>query len=99
MDKIDKPRIYVDFNEMLAPDLFLLSKSDTKADSSGNQIQLFEGKKISIYSDDLNDQGQIDYLIAEAIVERNSETTGWSAVIKWCCRVDKNGIRHASELH
>ena len=41
-----EPRLYVDFNEMLAPDLVLLSKEDTKVDSHGHVVHLREGLKV-----------------------------------------------------
>lgn len=98
MDKLDKPRLYVDFNEMLEPGLYLLSKTDTRLDSDGNTIALTNGMNISIYSDDLNDRGERDYLIAEAVVERNTTSLGWGTNVKWCCRVDRDGIKHESDL-
>ena len=27
-----------------------------------------------------------------------SRISGWAAHVKWCCRIDANGIRHQSEL-
>jgi len=95
---MDKPRVYVDFNEMLEPDLFLLSKDDLTVDSAGNEIALREGQSISVYSDDLNDQGKKDHLIAEGVVERNTTRMKWAAAVKWCCRIGKAGIQHESDI-
>jgi len=91
-----KPCIYVDFNEMVEPNLVLLSQSDTKADTYGNSITLCDGLEISIYMDDLDECGNKDNLIAEGIVEENI-SEGWSAHVKWCCRINMDGIRHESE--
>ena len=91
------PRLYVDFNEMLDRDLVLLSKDDTKTDSHGSVIHLSEGLPVAIYSDDLDESGKPDNLIAEGIVERNKDFTGWSSHVKWCCRIDTKGIRHESD--
>jgi hypothetical protein len=96
MDNMDKPRIYVDFNEMLEPNLFLLSKDDTKLDSEGNKVSLREGMKVSVYSDDTDDEGKRDYLLAEAVVEKNTAQVAWAANVKWCCRIDDGGICHES---
>ena len=41
---MDRPRIYVDFNEMLEADLVLLSKEDTKRDSAWQIVILDEGE-------------------------------------------------------
>lgn len=49
--QIRKPRIYVDFNEM----------------------------------------------IAEGVVEANKIKSGWGSIAKWCCRIDKNGIRYEAD--
>lgn len=93
---VSTPRLYVDFNEMFAKDLVLLSKDDTKINTHGNVIHLSEGLRVAIYSDDADADGKPDNLIAEGIVERN--TTGWRPTIKWCCRIDTKGIRHESDL-
>ncbi|HEU6455385.1 MAG TPA: hypothetical protein VN201_07970 [Roseateles sp.] len=37
------PELYVDFNEMLAPDLLLLSSEDCKTAATGEQISLQAG--------------------------------------------------------
>jgi hypothetical protein len=84
---MDKPRLYVDFNEMLEPGLYLLSRTDTTQDSAGNSIELADGRPVAVYMDD--DGGA---LIADGVVERN-EQHGRSAHVKWCCRIDQTGIR------
>lgn len=86
----DRSRIYVDFNEMLDSNLVLLSQGDTKPDSSGTEVRLSEGQPVHIYSDDVGPDDPI--LIADGTVERNSDK-GWSAHVKWCCRIDAAGIR------
>ena len=37
---MDKPRLYIDSNEMVEDDLVLLSQKDTKHDPSGKEITL-----------------------------------------------------------
>lgn len=96
---MDKARIYVDFNEMLDHNIVLLSKDDTKIDSTGNIITFYEGMPVSIYSDDISDTGEIDNLIAEGIAIKQdlSNFPNWQHV-KWCCLIDLNGIIHESDL-
>lgn len=94
---MNKPRIYVDFNEMLEHNLVLLSKDDSKVDSAGNMITFYEGLPISIYSDDIGNDGEMDNLVADGIVELNINK-GWSAYVKWCCRINELGIKHESDL-
>ena len=62
---MDKPRVYVDLNEMVTDGIVLLSKDDTKADSMGNIITFYEGMPVSLYSDDESDSGETDNLIFE----------------------------------
>jgi hypothetical protein len=94
---IKRPRFYVDFNELIEPNLVALSRDDTKCASTGEGVLLSEGLAIEVYSDDVGDDGKPDNLVAFGMVERNS-TTGWARDIRWCCRIDSNGIRHESDL-
>jgi hypothetical protein len=96
MNAMDRPRLYIDFNEMLESDLYLLSKADIKIDSSGNAITLHEGMRVHVYMDDADASGQPDNVIADGTVERNS-MGGWAAQVKWCCRIDAHGFRHESD--
>lgn len=93
-----KARLYVDFNEMIENDLVLLAKEDTKLDSAGNEVHLYEGLEVSIYEDDYDQNGERDDLVAEGIVVRNPKKKGWGSVAKWCCRISKPGVRNESEL-
>lgn len=96
---MDKARVYVDFNEMVDYDIVLLSKDDTKIDSQGNVITFYEGMPVSIYMDDIGDNGEVDNLIAEGIAIKQdlSNYPNWQHV-KWCCRIDSNGIINESDL-
>ena len=93
-----KPMIYVDFNEMVESNLVLLSADDTKIDSRGESVLLYEGLEVLVYMNDTDDNGNVDNLVASGVVERNTSTSGWAARVKWCCRIDSVGIRHESEL-
>lgn len=92
-----RPVFYVDFNEMVDADTVLLSVDDSKKDASGVVVLLREGMLVSIYMDDHDENGAIDNLVAQGVVVRNSRTD-WSAHVKWCCRIDGNGIRAQSEV-
>lgn len=91
-----KPKLYVDFNEMIDDDLVLLSQNDTKLDFEGNEILLFEGLEIDIYMDDLDESGVKDDLIASGKAVRNN--TEFFTYVKWLCKIDENGIQLQSEL-
>jgi hypothetical protein len=89
---------YVDFNEMIDERLVGLSSGDEKVSVSGVRISLRDGLAIDVYSDDIGDDGEPDNLVASGVVERNA-ATGWASNIKWCCRIDARGIRHASDVN
>ncbi|MGF6604977.1 hypothetical protein P3T23_009733 [Paraburkholderia sp. GAS448] len=92
-----KPVFYVDFNEMVDEHTVLLSASDSKGDARGITVQLHEGMPVRVYMDDLDENGNVDNLVADGIVEKNTQP-GWAAHVKWCCRIDHNGIKPQSEL-
>jgi len=93
----EKPIIYVDFNEMVEPDLVLLSQKDFKKDKDGNDIHLVEGMLISVYMDDEDINGKQDDLIANGVIELNT-AKDWSSHIKWCCRIDERDICNESDV-
>ena len=94
---MEQARIPVDFNEMLAPDLVLLSKTDARTNSAGETIILHEGLAVHVYEADSDADGKPDNLIADGTVERNVSTASWAVAAKWCCRINKEGIRHEAE--
>ncbi|MEX3747086.1 hypothetical protein [Lysinibacillus xylanilyticus] len=96
---MSKARIYVDFNELVTDNIVLLSKDDTKADSQGNIITFYEGMPVTIYSEDISDNGQVDNLVAEGVAIKKdlSSYPIWQHV-KWCCQIDSNGIIHEYDL-
>ncbi len=94
---MDRPRLYVDFNEMLDSDLVLLSKADEKVDSSGEWLLLHEGLPVFVYMDDEDAEGRPDPLIAEGVAERTTGRAEWTEAVRWCCRIKGRGIRHLSE--
>ena len=92
------PLLRVDFNEMIElPDLVLLSVTDSKSSIGGEMVQLYEGLKVSVCMEDCDAHGKRDDLFAEGVVEKNV-TSGWGSHVKWCCRIDANGIRPESEI-
>ena len=94
-----KARIYVDFNEMVTNDIVLLSKGDTKTDSFGNTVTFYDGMPVNIYSNDIDENGAIDNLVAsgKAIKYDLSHYDNWKHV-KWCCKVNEHGVMHESDF-
>jgi hypothetical protein len=94
---MSRPIFYVDFNEMVDANTVLLSVENTKVDASGVTVQLHEGMLISVYMDDLDEYGKIDDLVANGTVVQNT-IEGWGSHVKWCCRIDNDGIRVRSKI-
>jgi len=91
------PVIYVDFNEMVSHDVVALSQTDVRKDVSGRDVHLREGLPISIYMDDIDENGKPDNLVAEGVVVPREKDWRFS-VVKWFCKIGPNGIRHESDL-
>ena len=95
---MDRPRIRVDFNELVEPNLVLLSKTDVVLDSDGNEVFLVDGVKVFVYEFNSYDDGDEEYLLADGVAEANRpEVNGqWTKAAHWCCRIDSNGIKSES---
>ena len=90
IESMDKPRIKVDFNELMEPDLVLISQTDERTDSEGHIIKLFSGAFVYLYEYNKYDDGEEEYLLAEGIVELNDKLMNKHA--KWSCRINDKGI-------
>lgn len=87
MVKLDRPRIAVDFNEMVDEDVVLLSREDSKRDSSGALVPLRAGLRVFLYMEDADESGSPRNLLATGLVERN-DADDWSSSVRWRCRID-----------
>lgn len=87
----------VDFNEMPEPGLVLLSTTDVRSDMNGHSVHLHAGLPVVIFVDDVDETGRAGYLYATGLVELNARHD-WSQHVKWCCRIDADGIRRRFEL-
>lgn len=90
-----RPRISVNFNEMVRSNLVLLSKTDEVTDSSGAQVGLSDGLPVYVYEYSDYGDGEEELLVADGVAEPNDPATNgeWTAAAKWCCRIDERGIR------
>lgn len=85
---LDKPRIWVDFNETCVDDLYFLSQVDIIRDSNGNEIELTENMEISIFDFDLDENDNPDNLLADGIAILNN--TGKYSNVKWLVKIIPN---------
>ena len=96
---MDKARISVDFNEMVDRNIVMLSQTDSRMDSYGNIVALYEGMPISIYEEDIYENGEVDYLIAEGtVIKHDLDAYPFFSHVKWFCLIDSNGIQNKPEL-
>lgn len=95
--ELDRPRLYVDLNEMVTDTRVLLSKTDVKVDSSGQAITLWEGLKVFAYMDDIDEHGQDDNIILEGYCTRYEEF-GKTSPAKWCLEIEGRFPAWQSEI-
>ena len=86
-----KPRIYADFHNADSRGRLRLNSVGTIEDLARQQIELREGLALTIYSDDLDEQGALDKLLVDGIVSFSEEEDCWIATIDW------SAIRHSSD--
>src|SRR4051794_18141854 len=86
-----KPRIYADFHNADQQGRLRLNCVGTLEDLARQQTQLREGLHLTLWSDDLDDKGQLDELLVDGVASFSAEEHCWVAVIDW------TAIRHASD--
>jgi hypothetical protein len=84
------PKIYADFHNADSQGRIRLNCVGTVEDLSQQQVELREGMILTLYSDDLDDKGQLDELLVDGRVSFSEEEHCWVATIDW------SAIHHAS---
>jgi hypothetical protein len=77
------PLVYVDFQNADAQGRVRLNCVGTVNDLSSNQVQLSEGLKLNLYTDDADEHGNAIRLSVEGAVTFSPEEAFWVAVIDW----------------
>jgi hypothetical protein len=90
------PKVRADFNGLFG-DLLCLSHSETCKDESGSEVRLQAGMSVTAFDHDEDEHGTRDNLIASGIVEPSPEWLQCQGS-KWALKIDKNGVRHESDL-
>ena len=90
------PKLRADFNGLFG-DILCLSHYDTSTDEYGIEVPLRAGITAIAYDEDIGDNGERDDLIAVGTIE---ESPDWLQCrgSKWILRIDRNGVRHESEI-
>lgn len=65
------PRFRIDFNEMVEPDLVLLSQADVRLDVNGLPDRLVKGMQIEVIEDDADIDETPGFLVASGTAEPN----------------------------
>lgn len=85
------PKIYADFHNADAQGRLRLNCVGTIEDLAEQQVELREGLALTLYSDDLDANGQLDELLVDGVVSFSEDEHCWVAAIDW------TAIRHASD--
>lgn len=77
--------------------ILCLSHSDTGTREDGSIIQFQEGMTITVFEEDIDQQGKRDDLIATGTVEVSPDWLQCKGS-RWVLRIDQNGVRNESDL-
>jgi hypothetical protein len=91
-------RFVVDFNEMVSPDIVLLSRDDMRTDVEGKLVHLEAGISVEVCEEDAGEDGRPDLLVGAGVVIPRPADAGFGYGVKWCCRLNPPGIRRQSEI-
>jgi hypothetical protein len=86
-----KPKVYADFHNADANGRLRLNCVGTVEDLARQGITLRDGMPLTLYSDDVDPNGQLDELVVDGVVSFSDEEHCWVAAIDW------SAIHHASE--
>jgi hypothetical protein len=88
---VNTPRLYADFQNLDDFNRIRLTCAGTLADLSRQQITLREGMTVTLYTDDADDAGLPDELLADGVVRYHAEEKCWVAEVDW------SALRHGSD--
>lgn len=88
-----KPKVYADFHNADSQGRLRLNCIGTTEDLARQQIELHQGLLLTLYADDLDDDGELDELLVDGIVSFSEEEHCWVAAIDW------SAIHHDSDRH
>jgi|SRR5215213_10683380 hypothetical protein len=84
-------KVYADFQNLDDANRLRLTSAGTSWDLTRYGIQLCEGMMLTFYTDDADEDGQTDELLAEGVVHYDPAGHCWVAAIDW------SALRHASD--
>jgi hypothetical protein len=96
LDSSKAQKLRADFNGLFG-EILCLSHSDTCEDEFGGIVHLSAGMVVTAFDEDIDDTGAPDNLIASGVVELSPDWLQCNGS-RWALRIDKNGVRHESDL-
>lgn len=87
-----RPIFMVDYNNSTAPAVFVFSKRDSATDMTGNEHAIFDGFEVAVASDDGLDDGTMGYLVFNATLRSNDDSST-NSTWKWVCVIDRETDR------
>lgn len=85
------PRLFADFNDLLElGNRVRLDTVGAREDLTKQALTLEEGMALVVYDHDLNDEGERDDLVADAVAHWDSGLNAWVAII------DRSTVRNES---
>lgn len=97
---LDKSRIWLDFNEFCGIDegdgapIYLFSQADIVNDNDGNDVELYEGMKVSVFDNDLDTLDMPDALLADGLIIKNFFEQ--YPKVKWLIKLVKHKMNYRS---
>ena len=88
---MDATQVYADFQKLDDNNRLILTCRGTLQDLEHLGIELREGLRLTLYTDDADDEGRSDELKADAVVHFDEAANRWVATIDW------DRLWHASE--
>jgi hypothetical protein len=89
-------KVRADFNGLFG-EVLCLSHEDSCKDANGNLITLQPGMFLTAFDEDSDDRGDRDDLVASGAVEPSPDWLRCKGS-RWVLRIDRNGVRHESEV-
>jgi hypothetical protein len=90
------PRVRADFNGLFG-EILCISHEDTCEDSAGNSVTLRAGMLLTVFDEDVDENGNRDDLIATGTVEPSPHWLQCKGS-RWALKIDQSGVRHESDV-
>lgn len=79
------PIFSIDFNELLLDgSIVFFSQKDIKKNIFDKEMLIYEGMKVVIYMDDINNLNEKDKLVSSGYIIKNPIPDHY---VKWCCKM------------